>query len=480
MSIGNKMLELTSQLDALQTMVNLYLTSVASPIIEEFNQVFQNFHLQLRLHQANVEKQKKELQRTQAALEKTKAHYVDLYDNAPVGYLTVDEEGVIREINMTAVNLIGSHRKQILNQPFVNFISDNYKVIWDGHFQGAKHKFELEGCELPFNQKNGKPLFLHINCRYFHVADSLQSIRVTLTDVTERKLAEENLRIAAAAFEAQEGILVTDVKKIILRVNQAFTDMTGYSGNEVVGNTPELLRAGLYEDSFYDNIFNIVENDGFWQGELWDKRKNGELFPVFETITAVRDEQGQLTHYVGTMLDITAQKQAEKVLLEARARLEKQVANSQEELDKIKAETIEVNTALNVLLRQRETDKNEAQMAFSNEVEATVLPLLKKLKAESTGRYQSIRLIKILEENLQQLVKCYGRASHFAAINQKLTPLETQVATMIRQGQSTKVIAAALNIAPGTVSIHRKHIRKKLGLDSKKDNLQGYLQSLIE
>ncbi|MBK8817398.1 MAG: hypothetical protein IPN42_18780 [Methylococcaceae bacterium] len=167
-------------------------------------------------------------------------------------------------------------------------------------------------------------------------------------------------------------------------------------------------------------------------------------------------------------------------MIDARNRLEKQVATSQEEIDKIKRETLEVNTALNVLLRQRETDKSDAQIALSSEVEATVLPLLKKLKIASTGRLQSIRLIKILEENLQQLAVSYGRTGHLAAIYQKLTPLETQVASMIRQGQPTKVIAAALNIAPGTVSIHRKHIRKKLGLDGRKDNLYSYLQSLVE
>ena len=136
--------------------------------------------------------------------------------------------------------------------------------------------------------------------------------------------------------------------------------------------------------------------------------------------------------------------------------------------------------ALNILLKHRETDKADAQLALTYEVEATVLPLLKKLKSASNGRHQTMRLIKILETNLLQLVKSYGRGANLATAYQKLTPVETQVAAMIRQGHSTKVIAAALSIANGTVSIHRKHIRRKLGLNGKSDNLYSYLQGLIE
>jgi DNA-binding NarL/FixJ family response regulator len=108
------------------------------------------------------------------------------------------------------------------------------------------------------------------------------------------------------------------------------------------------------------------------------------------------------------------------------------------------------------------------------------LPLLKKLKAVSSGRVQSTKLIGIIEGSLQQLVKSYGRAANLAAAYQKLTPIETQVASMIRQGLPTKSIASALNISSGTVSIHRKHIRKKLDLDGQEINLQSHLQSLAE
>ena len=108
----------------------------------------------------------------------------------------------------------------------------------------------------------------------------------------------------------------------------------------------------------------------------------------------------------------------------------------------------------------------EAKVSLTYEVEATVLPLLQKMKEARPDSEQSDHLINILESNLQHLVKAYGHSVNLTAAYQRLSPVEALVASMIRQGQSTKTIATALDIAPGTVSIHRKHIRKKLGLDN--------------
>jgi DNA-binding CsgD family transcriptional regulator len=130
-----------------------------------------------------------------------------------------------------------------------------------------------------------------------------------------------------------------------------------------------------------------------------------------------------------------------------------------------------------------EKDRNslaEAKVSLTYEAEATVMPLLKKLKETSSDPQQSTYLINILESNLQHLVKAYGRSANLTAAYQRLSPVEVLVASMIRQGHSTKTIAATLDIAPGTVNIHRKHIRKKLGIDNKATNLESYLKSLEE
>jgi PAS domain S-box-containing protein len=297
--------------------------------------------------------------------------------------------------------------------------------------------------------------------------------------LSDLKQADGEQRIAAAAFETQSGIIITDAKKKILKTNKAFTRITGHDAKYAIGKTPIVLRSGLHEEGFYEALWATVENAGYWEGEIWNKRKSGEVFPVWQTITKVTDKDGQATHYVGSFIDITAQKQAEKILLEARDRFECQVASTQEELEKTKAETTEINTTLNVLLKHREKDKDDAQISLSNEIETIVMPLLKRLKGTTNGQAQMLRMIVMVEDNLKNLMKSYGRAKHLDATYRKLSPIETQVASMVKLGQPTKVIAATLNITAGTVNIHRKHIRKKLDLDNK-TNLQSYLQSLSD
>lgn len=433
----------------------------------------------LRNSRTQLGLQNNELQLSLITLEKIRDHYVDLFDHAPVGYVTLNEDGGITEVNLTAVKLLGKDRKAIINHNFNDFISEDYKALWTRHFQNAKVTTKRYGCELPFGKHGEAPKYYHLDCLVNKTPGIHDFMRVTMTDVTERKLTEAQLRIAAAAFEAQESILVTDPDRVIQRVNNAFTRITGYSPEEAIGNTPAMLRSGLHDEDFYENILSAIANKGYWQGEIWNKRKDGEIFPVFQTITRVTDETGEITHYVGAMVDITGQKQAEKILLEARTRLESQVVSTQEELEKTRQETNEINTALNVLLKLRDKDKDSAQTALSNEVEATIIPLLKKLKGANNNHAQTRRTIGMIEDNIKHLMLTYGRANHLDAAYQKLSPIEKQVASMVKLGNPTKVIAAALNIAGGTVNLHRKHIRKKLGLDSK-TNLQNYLQSLSD
>ncbi len=116
--------------------------------------------------------------------------------------------------------------------------------------------------------------------------------------------------------------------------------------------------------------------------------------------------------------------------------------------------------------------------ALSQEIEHNLLPLLSRLRQTGIDTVQASRLIDILEINLNRLARMYGGTFNTVSVYGRLTPVETVVASMIRQGLTTKDIADALSIAPGTVSIHRKHIRKKLGLGHKNVNLQSYLKSL--
>jgi len=131
-------------------------------------------------------------------------------------------------------------------------------------------------------------------------------------DITDRKQAEADFRIAATAFESQEAMVITDANAVILRVNKTFIDSTGYSAEEAVGRKISILKSGRHDERFYTEMWECLDRTGTWQGEVWDKRKNGEIYPKWLTITAVKDEKGDVTHYVGTHIDISDRKAAEE------------------------------------------------------------------------------------------------------------------------------------------------------------------------
>lgn len=296
----------------------------------------------------------------------------------------------------------------------------------------------------------------------------------THTDITEQKDIEQNLRISATAFEVQEGIIVTDANNIIIRVNAAFTWLTGYSAAEAVGKNASLISSRLHNASFFKNMFNAVNSERYWQGELWNQRKSCEVFPCLMTITAVLDNQGHVSNYVGSFSDITLQKQAKTILMEAKKQLEIKLEKNALELSTFKNESDELNTALKVMIKMRNSENLEAKSLLNEELNHEVLPFLQRLKSGNQDAKQ-IHLVHTLEANLQRLVTSYGSPTSITSSYKNFTPKEIQVATMVREGFSTKAIASTLSLSPETISIHRKNIRKKLGLGSKGENLRSYL-----
>ncbi|MDO9466590.1 MAG: EAL domain-containing protein [Thiobacillus sp.] len=131
-------------------------------------------------------------------------------------------------------------------------------------------------------------------------------------DITERKRTEAQLRLAARVFEQSgEGILITDAQLNIIMVNQAFTAITGYSEAEALGKTPRLLSSGRHEPAFFRAMWDDIRTQGRWQGEVWNRRKDGSLYPEQLSIIRVLDAQGEVIHYIGISSDITQHKEAQ-------------------------------------------------------------------------------------------------------------------------------------------------------------------------
>jgi len=135
---------------------------------------------------------------------------------------------------------------------------------------------------------------------------------VVLYDITERISAEAQLRIAAIAFETHEAIMITGPDERIIRVNKAFETITGYSADEVIGRTPHMLSSGKHDQAFYEVMWQQIAGTWHWEGEIWDRRKSGDIYPKWLTVTTVRDEAGKVSHYVGISSDISQRKLAEE------------------------------------------------------------------------------------------------------------------------------------------------------------------------
>ncbi|BBL60341.1 EAL domain-containing protein [Methylomonas koyamae] len=130
-------------------------------------------------------------------------------------------------------------------------------------------------------------------------------------DITERKQAEEEMRIAAVTFETDAAIMISDPGGNILRVNNAFQKITGYSAEEVAGKNPSILSSGRHDNVFYSEMWSRLLETGTWAGEIWDRRKSGQIYPKWLTITAVKNPAGATTGYVAIFTDITERKRAE-------------------------------------------------------------------------------------------------------------------------------------------------------------------------
>jgi diguanylate cyclase (GGDEF)-like protein/PAS domain S-box-containing protein len=134
-------------------------------------------------------------------------------------------------------------------------------------------------------------------------------------DITSSRLAEHDLRIADTAIESQDAcIVITDANTRILRVNRAFTRLTGYSAEEAIGKTPAILKSGRHDKEFYRTMWETLAQKKCWQGEVWDRRKNGEVYPKWLTISTVTGSGGEITNYVGSFADLSDHKEAEEAI----------------------------------------------------------------------------------------------------------------------------------------------------------------------
>ena len=270
---------------------------------------------ELRVHQIQLEMQNEQLQTTQIEIDTSRARYFELYDMSPVGYCTLNEAGIIEEVNLTLATLLGIPRAKLLMTPLSRLI---YREDQDNYYLKTKQMKVDEQpfyCELRMLTSNREILWVHLASSSRKKAAGTVEFHIGVSDITEQRMLQQQQRIAAIAFESLDGMVITDAQGLILKVNRAFISMSGYSDKEIVGQTRDILNSERHPTSFFVEIRKNLKQQGKWSGEIWERRKNGEDYPIWMTINAVRNNEADVSHYVYTLRDITAKKVAEEQIL---------------------------------------------------------------------------------------------------------------------------------------------------------------------
>jgi len=251
-----------------------------------------------------------------AAPDDEQAWFKQLFELSPDPTWIIEGNQFI-ECNEAAVKTLGySSRAELLNV-HPSKLSPQTQPDGQNSYEKAERIFALvqtnglHRFEWTHTKADGTDFVAEVTLSTIQLSDR-QVIYCIWRDITERKVAEESQRIAAATFESQQGMFITDANRVILQVNKAFTKVTGYTAQEAVGQTPGLLKSGRQNAAFYAAMWDSISGTGTWQGEIWNRRKNGTVYPEHLSISSVKNDAGLLTHYVGAFSDLTTDKAAEQ------------------------------------------------------------------------------------------------------------------------------------------------------------------------
>ncbi|MDR5864328.1 diguanylate cyclase [Halomonas campisalis] len=253
-----------------------------------------------------------------ADIDTLRAKFYQLYiavEQSPAATAITDTSGRIEYVNRRFLDVTGYRREELIGKTPAMIQSGMtpasvYHDLWQSLRRGEVWKGEL------LNRKKNGELYWEAEVITPVRNDDGEIVNFVAVkeDITERKRQENELKLLASVFETGQATLITDADMRIEKVNQAFTDITGYRAEEVIGETPRLFKSGYHDKDFYARLWESVLTTGHWQGEIWNRNKYGDIYPLWQSITAVHDEQGKIRNFIAVFHNISERKEMENEL----------------------------------------------------------------------------------------------------------------------------------------------------------------------
>ncbi len=471
---------------------------------------------ELHVNHAELEIQNEELRIARRELERERERYAELFESAPVGYLVLDSNGTVREVNLTAMEMLGLDRGRVIGRQLSRFVSPGTRSRFFAHLRRLTQTGAREVRELNMTTGDGGPITVRMeSVPVLDGAGKIDGHRVAISDLTDRKAAEADRdnaradiqwhkdesvqlleRFRLVAENTHSAIFICDRDRFRF-VNSACEALTGQARPTLLTMKPwRVLKPSERADAEHRLNEAIDRESADHCCEMTILSADGRKTPVEITINRVFD--GGNPAILGTAIDISDYKHLESELkerlnartlelTEALRKLDDDMAEAavgdnpqrsvMAESDSLNARMHSLQTALDVVMNKRENDRKDLETRILSNLRHTVLPELENLR-KRTDNPEVHRCLDILEKELSGMAS--GFSCSLSSNAYGLTATEIRVASLIRKGLTSDEISEHLNLATKTVSFHRTNIRKKLGLKDRKDNLQRHLLSLDE
>jgi two-component system cell cycle sensor histidine kinase/response regulator CckA len=252
---------------------------------------------------------------SEAALQQSENKFRLLYEHAPVGYQSLDEQGRLIEVNRAWLNLLGYSREEVIGTWFADYLAPGFREAFQSLFLRFKSQGETRGAEFDIVKKDGTAVTVSVDGSFVMDDSGTKRSHCILYDISQRRKAEKvQRRLATAIEQTTEGIIITDTEGRIQYANPAFESMTGYSREEVLGRMIGEMWETDSNGGFVDELTATLEGSEVWRGRLTKKRKDGATYQEDTTISPVFDHSGQVMNYVAVMRDVTDHVALEKQL----------------------------------------------------------------------------------------------------------------------------------------------------------------------